>query len=146
MALSGSVPPSSRRDRGVISDFARSCVALTLGVFVAIGVGGLSRWESLYIFWTLVLGPGALLLAFMVYGAEVRGKAVARAAAAEAGWVAFISVFTVPEFNQWLLSFYSPGLVLTLTGLLALSAMLLGLLLGDAAWRAFHPAHQSGEK
>ncbi len=51
-----------------------------------------------------------------------------------AGWLVFVWLFGMPTFNQWLLSFYAPAIVLLVTSLSAASVVTFGILVADKAW------------
>jgi len=53
---------------------------------------------------------------------------------ASGGWLGFVWLFGTPLFNQWLLSFYAPAIVLLVTSLFAASVVGLGLVLADRIW------------
>ncbi len=74
-----------------------------------------------------MLSPVGLLLGFLHLGSDNAAETLAKAIGAEVGWAAFIAAFVRPEFNQWLLAFLVPAIVLAVAGLFAASLVPAGL-------------------
>lgn len=123
------------REQSLWVDFGRVGGGILLGIASGFVYGFLTRrWDAVFGLVTLVIGP-ILVLAALWLVTGLRWRTGMRILGATAGWLAFAWLFVQPAFNQWLLAFYIPGVVLFVTSLSAGSLVGLGLLLADTISR-----------
>ncbi len=78
----------------------------------------------------MIVAPASFVTLLSVW-ARAHGRPWIRPFGALGGWFAFVWLFVIPEFNQFLLSFYFPAIVLLVTSFTATSFVGLGLFAAD---------------
>jgi len=122
------------RERSLWEDFGRVTAGILLGISGGFIYGFLSRrWDAVFGLVTLVVGP-AFALALLWLGTGLQRRTGMRILGASGGWLGFVWLFGTPLFNQWLLSFYAPTIILLVTSLSAASVVGIGLFLADRIW------------
>jgi hypothetical protein len=112
-------------------DFLRACGAILLGISSGLVIGLLSsRWDFYGVLVTLIVAP-AFFIALLGNRTRLRDRTGVRYLGALAGWTAFVLLFALTEFNQWLLLFYNTALILLVTAVVAVLFIGSGLLVVD---------------
>jgi hypothetical protein len=89
-----------------------------------------SRWDLSFWLATLIVAPAFFLL-LLWDRRRLRDRTGVRYLGAFAGWTAFVLLYMLTEFDQWLLSFYNSALILVVAAVLAVLFIGSGILVVD---------------
>jgi len=126
-------------DRPLLSDLWRAYVAVLLGILVGLAFGYILRPPHIFLeLGALVAGPILFVVLLLNHKRRARGLAAARTLGSLGGWLAFVALYQNEGFSRPIYATQSPGAVLVLFSIVALTLIAAGVTTSAFFWYAAH--------